>query len=59
MKSFVLIFYSIGIFASWFIIHDYILRLIYCHIKQKRKNKNKCYYWTCSKFKDCEFNDKK
>lgn len=59
LKTAVMIFYVIGIYTCLIILHDYILRHIYCIFKQKKGNKKKCYFWNCPKFKDCPFNDTK
>lgn len=38
------------------VVHDYIIRSIYCRWKHKHKTKRKCYFWNCKDWQTCELN---
>lgn len=48
---------TIGMFAIVDFIMFNIIQPIYCYIKQKRNNKNKCFFWTCENWHNCKYND--
>lgn len=47
----VVVFYSF--------IHDFLIMKIYCAWKKRHLNGYRCYYWTCKKWKTCEYNGSK
>lgn len=48
---------TIGMFAIVNFIFFDIIQPIYCKIKQKTNNKNKCFFWSCENWHNCKYND--
>jgi|GEM_PF-6116510 len=44
-------------FLLFYLIHDVVIKKIYCKWKHKyNQTKYKCYYWNCKHFHDCSMN---
>lgn len=41
------------------LLHDVIIKWIYCIRKKKRNNKKKCYFWNCNHWHECPYNGAK
>lgn len=51
--------YSLILFVFYSIIHDVLIKWIYCKWKKKHNNGYKCYFWSCKYWHDCPFNGTK
>lgn len=38
------------------LIHDVIVKWVYCKFKKKRNGRRKCYYWNCKHWNTCVYN---
>lgn len=47
----------VSTYVIYSIIHDVVIKKIYCAIKMKKGNRKKCYYWNCKKWHNCPYNE--
>ena len=39
-----------------FIIHNVVIKKIYCKWKKKHQTKKRCYFWNCKEWHTCPYN---
>lgn len=43
-------------YSVYMLIHDVLIKQIYCSIKKKKDNRKKCYFWNCKHWRECPYN---
>lgn len=58
-KELAITLFAVGWFGFWFVLHDVLIKGIYCDWKHKKNNGYRCYYWSCKHWSDCKYNGEK